>query len=169
MSAMPEYAESPDRELLIERVLDAPRELVFKVWTECEHFSRWWGPKQFTTPHCTIELRPGGRMHYCMRAPDGQEFWGIGIYREIVAPERLVYTDTFADEQGDPVTPEHYGMSPDWPSEMLVTVTFDELDGKTKLTMQYTGAVPGVDRDNAEAGWNESFDRLNEYLKSAAA
>jgi uncharacterized protein YndB with AHSA1/START domain len=87
MNAMPEYAMgSPEEGLALTRLFDAPRELVFAAWTDCEHFARWWGPKDFTTPHCSIDLRPGGRMHYCMRAPDGQEFWGLGIYREIVSP-----------------------------------------------------------------------------------
>ncbi len=165
MSAMPEHAiGSSERELVITRVFDAPRELVFKAWTECEHFARWWGPSRFTTPGCTIDLRPGGRLHYCMRAPDGQEFWGLGVYREIVPPERIVYTDMFADEHGDPVPPTHYGMSADWPAETLVTVTFAELDGKTRLTLRHTGAPAGRDRDMTGAGWNQSFDRLGEYL-----
>ena len=78
--------ESPEQELIITRVFDAPRELVFKAWTEPEHFVRWWGPKGYTTPSCTIDLRPGGVMHHCMRSPEGREVWTKGVFREIVVP-----------------------------------------------------------------------------------
>ncbi len=81
------------KELTITRVFDAPRELVWKAWTEPERVKRWWGPKSFTTPVSKIDLRVGGKYLYCMRSPEGKDFWGTGIFREIVAPERLVMTD----------------------------------------------------------------------------
>ena len=153
-----------ERVLVITRVFDAPRSLVFKAWTDPEHVMRWWGPKGFTTPFCKIDLRPGGVFHYCMRSPEGRDFWGKGIYREIVEPERLVFTDFFADEKGNPVPPTDYGMSPDWPAELLVTVTFAEHEGKTKLTLQHAGIPKGKDGDSCEVGWTESLDRLAEHL-----
>lgn len=106
--------EPPEQELVITRVFDA------------EYFVRWWGPKGYTTPFCTIDLRPGGIMHHCMRSPEGREVWTKGVFREIVVPERIVLTDSFADAEGNVVSPTHYGMSPDWPLETLLTVTFDE-------------------------------------------
>src|SRR5688572_22943410 len=111
-------ANNESKELVLTRVFDAPRELVFQAWTEPEHLKRWWGPNGFTLPYCTVDLRPGGAIHFCMRSPDGFEIWSKGIYREIVPPERFVSTNYFSDEQGNKLTPGHYGM-PDWPTEML--------------------------------------------------
>ena len=156
-----------ERVLVITRVFDAPRSLVFKAWTDPEHVGRWWGPKGFTTPFCKIDLRPGGAFHYCMRSPEGRGFWGKGIYREIVEPERIVFTDFFADEEGNPVPATHYGMSPDWPAEMLVTVTFADHEGKTKLTLQHAGIPSGAEGDSCEAGWTQSLERLAEHLAQA--
>jgi uncharacterized protein YndB with AHSA1/START domain len=160
--------ESSEREIVITRVFNAPRDLVFKAWTEPERVMRWWGPNGFTTPFCTIDLRPGGVFHHCMRSPEGRDFWSKGVYREIVAPERIVCTDFFADEEGNPVPPTHYGMSPDWPAEALITVTFAEYEGQTKLTLQHAvGSAPASERDMCQAGWTESLDRLAEYLAKA--
>ena len=160
--------EPAERELVITRVFDAPRDLVFKAWTEPDRVMRWWGPNGFTTPFCTIDLRPCGVFHHCMRSPEGHDFWSKGIYREIVAPERIVCTDFFADEEGNPVPPTHYGMSLDWPAEALITVTFAEHEGKTKLALQHAvGSAPASERDMCQQGWAESFDRLAEYLAKA--
>ncbi len=158
-------AQKPaERELVITRVFDAPRDLVFKAWTEPERLMRWWGPKGFTTPFCKIDLRPGGVIHFCMRSPDGHNIWCKGVYREIVEPERIVCTSFFSDEEGNLVQPTHYGLSADWPAETLFTVTFDEHEGKTELTLRQTGVPMIPERDGAVQGWNESFDRLAEYV-----
>lgn len=150
--------------LLITRTFDAQRELVWKAWTDPELVKRWWGPKGFTAPFCKIDLRVGGVFLYCMRSPDGKDYWGTGVYREIVKPERIVYTDSFADEKGNVVPATHYGMSADFPLKMLVTVTFEEREGKTKLTLHHVGIPSGADQDGARQGWNESFDKLAEHL-----
>lgn len=105
--------QPPARDLVITRTFDAPRELVWKAWTDPAHFIRWYGPTGFTSPACTIDLRVGGVHLNCMRSSEGQEFWYTGVYREIVAPERLVYTDSFADASGNPVPPSHYGVPGD--------------------------------------------------------
>ena len=153
-----------EQDLMITRTFDAPRELVWKAWTDPERVKRWWGPKGFTTPFCKIDLRVGGASLYCMRSSDGQDYWSTGVYREIVKPERIVYTDSFADERGNVVPATHYGMSADYPLEMLVTVTFEEHEAKTKLTLTHVGIPAGADRDGARQGWNESFDKLAEHL-----
>ncbi len=159
---------TPEQELVITRVFDAPRELVFKTWTEPEHLVRWWGPKGYTTPFCTIDLRPGGIMHHCMRSPEGREVWTKGVFREIVVPELIVLTDSFADAEGNVVPPTHYGMSPEWPLETLLTVTFDEHAGKkTRVTLRHAGIPSGAERDGAQQGWLETVDRLAEYLAEA--
>ncbi len=155
-------------QVLITRVFDAPRDLVFKEWTECERLMRWWGPKGFTTPFCKIDLRPEGVFHNCMRSLEGREYCGKGVYREIIEPERIIFTDFFVDEEGNPVPATHYGMSPDWPQETLVTVTFAEHKGKTKITLQHSlGSVPASERDLCQQGWSESLDKLAGDLAKA--
>jgi len=156
--------QAQTRDLVIERVIDAPREDVWKAWTDPEELKKWWGPKHFTAPTAKIDLREGGTYLYCMRSPDGQDFWSTGTYREIVPMERLVVTDSFADEQGNVVPGSHYGMGEGFPLEMLVTVTFEDEDGKTKLTLRHAGMPAGEMGEQAEAGWNESLDKLAESL-----
>jgi uncharacterized protein YndB with AHSA1/START domain len=154
--------------LVITRVFDAPRELVFKVWTDPVHVARWWGPHGFTAPYCTVDLRPGGTFHYCMRAPDGQEYWTKGVYREIVAPERIVSTMYFSDRDGNVVDPARYGLGPDFPSEMLDTVTFDALDGnRTRLTLRRNTPLSVSKRYMEDQGWNQSLDRFAAELARA--
>ncbi len=155
-----------DRTLTIRRVFDAPREKVFKAWTEPEHMIHWWGPKEFTCPVCKIDFCVGGSYLNCMRSPDGQDYWSQGVYDEIAVPERIVCTDTFADEQGRPVSPQHYGMSDDWPTEAQVAVTFAEHGGKTMLTVEHSPIPPGRERDMCRQGWNESLDKLADYLRT---
>jgi uncharacterized protein YndB with AHSA1/START domain len=160
-------AKDRDAEPLITRVFDAPRELVFKAWTEPERLKRWWGPKGYTTPYCEIDLRPGGIIFYCMRSPEARDYWGRGVFREIVVPERIVLTNSFADAQGNVVSSTHYGMSPEWPLETLLTVTFEEEAGKTRVTLSYEGVPPGADRDGSQQGWSEILECLGEYLAKA--
>ena len=162
-----ETTATSDREIVITRVFDAPRELVFQAWTQPDRLMRWWAPKGFTTPACTVDLRPGGAFHYCMRTPDGLEIWGIGIYRVIVEPERIIYTDAFADAEGNAVPPSHYGMSAEHPAETLVEVTFDERDGGTLVTLRHSIPVSTAERGAAGQGWNEMLDRLAEELARA--
>jgi uncharacterized protein YndB with AHSA1/START domain len=158
-----------DRELVITRIFDAPRELVFKAWTEPERFKLWWGPKGFTTPFCKIDLRLGGVIHFCMRSPDGRDYWCKGVFQEIVEPERIVFTDYFSDEAGNRVPPADYGMPPELPSETLVTVTFADQEGKTKLTMRQSILEPVAKSIGAVQGWSESFDRLAGLLTNTNA
>ncbi len=151
-------------DLIITRLFDAPRELVWEAWTVPERLKHWWGPVGFTSPVSRIDLRVGGEYQNCMRSPDGKDFWSKGIYLEIVAFERLVMTDSFADEKGNTVPASYYGMSKDFPRELLITVIFEGYDGKTKLTLRHTGLPAGSDSEGAQQGWNESFDKLAEYL-----
>lgn len=157
--------ESGERELVITRVFDAPRELVWKAWTEPERTKKWWGPKGFTSPVSKIDLRVGGKHLNCMRSPEGKDYWSTGVYREIVAPERLVMTDSFADAEGNVVPATYYGMSADFPLELQVTVTFEEHEGKTKMTLRHVGIPAGEMSELTGAGWNESFDKLAESLR----
>lgn len=153
------------QELVITRVFDVPRELIWKAWTDPEIMKKWWGPKDFTSPVCKIDLRVGGRYLYSMRSPEGQDFWSTGTYREIVVSERLVMTDSFADADGNVVPATHYGLSADFPLELQVMVTFEENNGRTKMTLKHTGIPAGEMSKQTEAGWNESFDKLAGALK----
>jgi uncharacterized protein YndB with AHSA1/START domain len=154
-------------DLAMTRVFDAPRGQVFRAWTEPERLKRWWGPRGHTMPVCEIDLRPGGVFFHFMRSPEGHEVFSRGVFREVVVPERIVVTDSFADTEGNVVPPTHYGMGPDWPVETLMTVTFEEDGGATRVTVRYAGVPPGADRDGSVRGWSESLDRLAEHLAKA--
>jgi uncharacterized protein YndB with AHSA1/START domain len=149
-----------ERVLIIDRIFDAPRKLVYKVFTEPEHVARWWGPFGYTIPVCKIDLRPGGIWHYCMRSPEGQEHWVKSVYREIVVSERIVYTSTFADEDANPVTgvPEHLG-----------TVIFTDHEGKTKLITRIQFDSVDDLKATMEMGMAEgltvTLNQLADYLK----
>jgi uncharacterized protein YndB with AHSA1/START domain len=161
MAARAETATGANaREIVITRDYDRPREAVFKAWTNAEQLKRWWAPAGCTTPFYTVDLRPGGKFHYCMRLPDGRDIWGLGIYREIVVPERIVYVDSFADAGGNPVPPAHYGMSAGHPAETLVTVTFAKRGGKTTVSLRHALGREVAERDATRRGWIEMLDRL---------
>ncbi|MGH6905277.1 MAG: SRPBCC family protein [Geminicoccaceae bacterium] len=142
-------AAAPD--LVITRVFEAPPDLVFQAWTEGEHLVHWSAPHGFTITHGEGDVRPGGVWRCCMRSPDGAEHWLGGVYREVDEPERLVFTHVWEDEG----RPGH---------QTLVTVTFAEQEGKTKLTFQQAGFESVASRDAHEAGWTGCLDRLAGYL-----
>lgn len=153
-------------EIVIERVFNAPPDRVWKSWTDPKLIKRWWGPKGFTAPDVKIDLREGGKYLYSMKSPEGQKFWSTGVFKEIVKNERIVATDSFADEKGNVVPATHYQMSPDFPMELTVTTTFEKLPGrKTKLTLRQ-GQIPvGPMVEMTKAGWGESLDKLAKTLK----
>jgi uncharacterized protein YndB with AHSA1/START domain len=156
--------------LLIERFFDAPRELVWKAWTDPELLMRWWGPRTFTAPAAEMDFRLGGKFLFAMRSPgfnEGQPIWSTGVYREIVPFERIVCTDCFADEQGNVVPATHYGFTEEFPLETLLTVTFEDHEGKTRMTLRHEGLPAGEHTEGASHGWNQSFDKLAESLVSA--
>lgn len=156
-------------EFVIARTFDVPRTRMWKAWTERDHLIRWFGPKGFEMFHCTNDLRPGGVMHYGLRAKSGPEMWGRWIYREIVEPERLVFVSSFSDEKGG-VTRAPFGGS--WPLEMLSTVILEEESGKTKVTVRAV-AHGATDEERAffttmfgsmKQGWGGTFEQLDAYL-----
>jgi len=158
-SCQPDPLSNPmEREVIITRVLNAPRELVFQAWTDPVHMARWWGPKDWTNPVCELDVRVGGAWRIVMRAPDGGDYPCAGVYREIVPPERLVFTNDAFDQAGTPLL------------QGLTTVTFEELGGKTQLTVKAraVGLVPYAPMmlKGMEAGWSQSLDRLTGYIAS---
>ena len=152
--------------IVMERTFDAPRERLWKAWTDAEDLKRWWGPKPFTAPFIRVDPRVGGRFDYCMRSPDGKDYCNTGAFREIVPLERFVATVSFADEKGNVVPATHYGMSAEIPMEQLWTVTFEELEGgRTKVVMRHDGFPTAEESLNARMGWESSLDKLAELVE----
>ncbi|MGB9093840.1 MAG: SRPBCC domain-containing protein [Gallionella sp.] len=156
MDARTQNASSTaDREIVIERTFDAPRELVWRAWTDPEHVKQWWGPKGFHNEACTTDLQVGGRFILSMRAPDGNVYPCVGTFREVVAPERIVF---------DGEATEGHPCGAGLPPRAVVTVSFDERDGKTRLTLHTRFASAEQKQAAAEArfaiSWQEALVRL---------
>lgn len=152
----PTAALSPtaDREIVVTRVLDAPRELVFEAWTDPEHIGSWWGPRGFTTTTHEMDVRPGGVWRLTMHGPDGTDYPNYIVYREVVRPERLAYA---------------HGSQPGEPADFDVTVTFADEGGKTRITMRslFPSAAARdfvVKEYGAIEGAHQTLDRLQEHL-----
>ena len=155
---------------VISRIFDAPRDRVWKAWTEAEQLKQWWGPKGFAVTRCKVDLRPGGMMHYCLRMPDGNEMWGRFIYREIVKPEKLVWVNSFSDKDGGLTV---HPMNPSWPREILSTALFEAQGGKTRLTIQWSPLDGSSElecrtfdegRDSMKMGWGGTMEQFTAYL-----
>ncbi len=145
-------------DLVITRVFDAPRNLVFKAWTETKHVAQWWGPQGFTNPVCELDVRTGGAIRIHMRAPDGVVYRMTGVFNEIIEPERLVFLSSALDENGNSMF------------DILNTVIFTEQHGKTTMTLQAriikaTAQAPQYLK-GMEAGWTQTLDRLATHLGS---
>jgi len=136
-------------ELVIARIFDAPRELVFRVWTDRAHVAEWWGPHGFKTIIHKMDVRPGGRWRYSMRGPDGNDYPFDGAYIEVVEPERLVFEGTIHSDVSQSVWTE---------------VTFGEEGGKTKVTVRQVFGFESAATRGASIGWNQQLDRLVAYL-----
>jgi uncharacterized protein YndB with AHSA1/START domain len=142
-------AAAAQKEVVITRVFDAPRRLVFAAWSSAEHLKQWWGPNGFTVPACDVEFRAGGKFDLCMRGRDGVDYWMRGAFREVVAPERIVFT-SIIDEQAK--------------QEIVTTVTFAEAAGKTTLTVRQTVPVNPAMARGQRQGWTESLERLAAHV-----
>ncbi|HEX9085232.1 MAG TPA: SRPBCC domain-containing protein [Gemmatimonadaceae bacterium] len=142
---------SAEPTLVIKRTFDAPRDLVWKVWSDPEQAKKWWGPDGFTAPVVELDARPGGKWRALMRSPDGKDIWQHGVYREIVPPEKISFTFIW-DAQ-----PDH---------EMLVSITFAERGKKTEMTFRQGLFESADERNGHEGGWSQSFDRFAAYLKT---
>lgn len=144
-----------DRELVVSRLIGAPRGLVFRAWTQPEHIARWWGPRGFATIHCDMDIRVGGKYRCGMRSPQGTEYWKVGVYREIVEPERIVFTFAWENAHGKPG------------HELLTTVTFEDRGTKTLLTLRQGIFETADGRDDHVTGWTSCLERFDEYIQGA--
>ncbi|MBI4274555.1 MAG: SRPBCC domain-containing protein [Rhizobiales bacterium] len=144
--------EPAARVLVITRVFNAPRELVFKAWTDPHHAKNWWGPRDYPGTHIEMDVRPGGAWRHCLTSTEtGKELWQHGMFRDVVPPERLVFTFVW-EESGE------RGL------ETLVTVTFAEQNGKTLMTFRHEPFQSLEERDGHRGGWTSTFERLDEHL-----
>ncbi|HTQ13677.1 MAG TPA: SRPBCC domain-containing protein [Rhizomicrobium sp.] len=158
-------------ELVITRELKAPRDLVWKVHSSAAHLAKWWGPKGFAWLGGTLDSRPGGMFHYGMRAPTGDEMWGKFVYREIAAPEKIVFINSFSDRSGNTVRAP---FAADWPLEVMNTLTFTESGGRTTLTLRGGphNATPAevarfvAMKPSMNQGFGGTYDQLDAYLAS---
>ncbi|MFD0698237.1 SRPBCC domain-containing protein [Paenibacillus sp. GCM10027628] len=159
-------------ELVITRSFDAPRELVFKAWTEAERLAQWWGPKGLTLSVSKLDLRPGGIFHYSMTSPDGNVMWGKFVYGEITPPEKIVYTNSFSDEEGNTIRPPFSAV---FPLEIMNTLTLTEHEGKTTLTLR-GGPINATEEElqffaamheSMKQGFGGTFEQLADYLAKA--
>ncbi|MBV8135498.1 MAG: SRPBCC domain-containing protein [Deltaproteobacteria bacterium] len=145
-----------DRVLVITRLFDGPRSLVFKAWTDSGHLAHWFGPRGFEMTFCKMDLRPGGSYRFGMHSAEGTEHWLQGVYQEIVEPEKLVCTYAWADANGNATRPE-----------TLLELTFAEQDGKTSMTLRQSVFESVTACDLHRGGWTSSLDRLAEYVTRA--
>jgi uncharacterized protein YndB with AHSA1/START domain len=145
-------ADAAERTLVLVRVFDAPRPLVFKAWTDAAHVAQWWGPQGFITTFCQMDIRPGGAFRFCMRSPAGTDHWKRGFYREIVEPERIVFTFAWEDASGNPG------------HETLITVRFEALGERTRLTLQQAAFETVAQCDDHRTGWTSCLERFATWL-----
>lgn len=156
------------KDMVITREFNAPRDLVFRAWTDPALLSQWWGPQYFTAPIVKVDPRVGGQVLLAMRSPDGATFWSGGVIQEFDPPNRLAWTDHFADEDGNVVPPETYGMPADFPNETLVTITFESIAGnKTRLIIHNNIPAEVAETLQATEGWNSSLDKLAVVVETA--
>lgn len=144
--------DTDQRTLVLTRMLNAPCDLVFQVWTDPKHLVRWWGPTDFTLPHCDQDFRVGGKYRFCMRAPDGSDHWVRGEYTHIKAPSRLVFTWLREDEAGDI-----------W-CDTVVEITLEQRGTATLLTLNQTTFATVAHCEEHAIGWNECLDRLVTFV-----
>ena len=159
-------------DFVITRVFNAPRDKVWRAWTEREQLMKWFGPKGFTMPVATMDFRPGGMFHYALRSADGEEMWGKWVFREIVAPQKLVLISSFSDAQGRLT---RHPMAPVWPLETHSTTTLEEQNGKTVLTIHWSplnASEPEIKtfaegHSSMQQGWGGTLDQLTDYLAAS--
>ncbi|MGB7189711.1 MAG: SRPBCC domain-containing protein [Acidobacteriaceae bacterium] len=155
--------------MVVSRVFDAPRELVWKAWTDPKYVMQWWGPKGFTAPFCEMDFRVGGTFRCCMRTPDGQEFWNAGEYHEIVPHEKIVSSMYFSDAKGNRVEPAHYGIEHEAIEGLYDVTLFEDIgDGRTKLTFIGNETMQNALETGQLEGMKEILDKFAAVVEGLA-
>lgn len=165
-SSVPAAAQT-DREVLITRLINAPRELVFKAWTDPELLPNWYAPHGCTLRISQIDVRPGGTFHTCISNPNWGDCWVVGLYQEVVSNERIVMTMAAADQHGKRIDPVAAGHDPDWPAETVVTITFTDQAGQTLVTLHQTVSETLAQKTGAHGGWIQMLERLETLVQQA--
>ena len=161
---MSDNAGSKDA-VVIERTFNAAQDLIWQMWTDPEQFKQWYGPKGFTIPVADMDLRVGGKRLICMASPDGSmKMWTTGEFTEIAPTERLSYTESMADENGNVISPAAMGMPEGYPDTTEVTVLLEDIGGRTKMVMTHAG-IPAD--SPGRGGWNQAFDKLADLIGTA--
>jgi uncharacterized protein YndB with AHSA1/START domain len=152
------------QDVLIKRTFDAPRQLVFNAWTDARQLKKWYAPQGCTIEFSHIEVRPGGRFLSCITTPDEKECWCMGSYLAVEVPERIIHTMAIADNNGNRIDAQTAGMDADWPEETTVTLTFEEVDNKTVVTLHQTVSQALAQRTGAYPSWLSMMDNLEAEL-----
>lgn len=159
-----EFVAENRRTMFITRVFNAPVERVWRAWTDPEMVMQWWGPEHFTAPLARIDFRVGGKYLFAMRDPEGNDYYSTGEYVEIVPLRRIVYTDSFADADGNVVSPQQFGLSADFPASQEITLTFEDLGGQTLLRVSSAAMPRDEFFEMARSGMSTSLDKLARVL-----
>ena len=155
--------------MVVTRVFDAPRALVWEAWTNPKYVMQWWGPKGFTAPFCEMDFRVGGKFRCCMRTPDGQEGWNGGEYHEIVLYEKIVYSMYFSDAQGNKIEPEELGIESESIDGAYDMAIFEDLgNGQTKLTLIGNESMESAKESGQFEGWIETLDKIADVVAELA-
>ncbi len=164
-----------NKDLVIERIFDAPKHAVWNAWTNEELVKQWWGPEGFTAPSIKIDLRVGGKYVYAMKGPEGSAWdkvmYSAGVFKEIIRNEKLVVTDYFSDEDGNKMEPEKFGQDKNFPTEMNATILFEDIaDGKTKLTIVYPTPdnkeqMEAMLKSGMKEGWQSSLNKMAKVIE----
>lgn len=158
---MAENTANEVERMVITRVFDAPREVVWKAWTDPKYVMQWWGPKGFTAPVCRMDVRVGGKSVYCMKSPEGKEFWNGVEYHEVVPYEKIVSSMYFSDAEGNKIEPAELGMEYEAIEGAFDVTLFEDLgDGRTKLTYIGNEPMQSAKESGQLEGWNQIFDKL---------
>jgi uncharacterized protein YndB with AHSA1/START domain len=157
-------AAEKQKPIHIERTFDIPVSKMWRAWSEPESLKKWWGPEGYTCPSATIDFRVGGKYLASMKGEDGNEIWSTGTYKEIIPFKKIVNTDSFSDSKGNIISAAELNMPGEWPQELLITVEFKEVDGKTQMKLEHKG-IPQEMYEDCIAGWQSSFDKLERNIK----
>ena len=156
---MENLTQENKKAISISRTFDLPIDTVWKAWSEAESLQKWFSPEGYTNPFTTVDFKAGGKFFSSMKSLDGKETWSTGTYKEILPFKKIVYTDSFADSEGNIVSGSYYNMPGDWDLELPVTVEFEDLNGKTEMKIVHEN-LPVEAADDCIEGWESCFDKL---------